>query len=75
MTTGDDAFDARLEVLSVDPADVPRVLAPDIRRRLLELDDVAELRVDDGAASLHLTYTKLDHEPIRQGIELVVALG
>lgn len=75
VRTGDDAFDARFEVLSVEADDVSRLLSADVRRRMLALDDVAELRVDGGQASLHLTYTKLDPEPIRHGIELIAALA
>ena len=73
--TGDESFDARFEVLSVDDGDVGRLLDDKTRGRLLEMDDVAELRIDGGQASLHLTFSKLDHEPIRHGIDFVAALG
>jgi hypothetical protein len=73
--TGDADFDVRFQVRSVDPAHVAQYLDDATRSRLLALADVAEFRIDDGQASLHLTYTKLDHEPIRQGLELVAALA
>ncbi|MCB0994598.1 MAG: hypothetical protein KDB21_05885 [Acidimicrobiales bacterium] len=75
VPTGDAAFDARFEVFATDEAQVSAVLTPPLRSRLLAFGDFAELRIEDGAASLHLTFSKLDHEPIRQGIETVLALA
>ncbi len=75
VATGDGAFDDRFEVRSLRAGDVADLLTDDIRSRLLALDDVAELRVDGGQASLHLTFTKLDHEPIARSIELVAGLA
>ena len=76
IDTGDPSFDARFLIKGAPEAAVRAALTPEVRRRLLELQDTAEeLRAQDDRVVARVGYPILEPEALERGLRAMAKLG